>query len=531
MLGFEEGYKAFCRNTDSYIAARLGEDYVKNVADRIFDLESNINSFTGYNTATDKLKGDIAEFWHSGTFNIDAAVKGKMNFTQKELGTNTIADKSLLGLDKHLAINGTDAESIVDRSHDFASADITSNYGIKYGLKYYADGQKSADAHSMSFFQRYSQYKSQSGRADLSFLDYMKEKGIDEESVMYDPIYSGQVRIIPADQLKDAVEYLKWKIAKETLTRPEQAARYQDTLNNLATKLESPDGVGSIELTEQEAKEIATLAKEGRFKACNYGLTTEELINFQYIIKEGLRAGYTAAMITFVLKTAPEVYKCIDKLVKQGEIAEDDLKKVGFAALSGTASGFLRGFVTASLTTACKSGALGAAMKSVDPSGIAGLTVVFMETLTDSYKVVIGDMPANQMADNLIRNIIVTASGVGLGIVFKTYLAFIPGSYLLGNFVGTAIGSFVYQATDDAIMSYCINNGCTFFGLVKQDYKLPDEVMLHLGFKLGELEKGELKKGELKKGGLKKGELRKGKLQTVYILKRGVIGFHRIGYI
>jgi hypothetical protein len=55
--------------------------------------------------------------------------------------------------------------------------------------------------------------------------------------------------------------------------------------------------------------------------------------------------------------------------------------------------------------------------------------------------------------------------------------------------------------------------------------------MLHLGFKLGELEKGELKKGELKKGGLKKGELRKGKLQTVYILKRGVIGFHRIGYI
>ena len=207
-MDFADGYKAFCRTTDSYIAASLGEDYVKSVADRISDLESDINSFNGYNTSTGNLKGDIAEFWHSGTFNIDAAVKGSKS------------------------------QTFVDRSHDFASADITSNFGINYGLKYYADGRRSADAQSLSYFQRYAEYKSQTGRADLSFLDYLKEKGIDEESVMYDPIYSGQVRIIPADQLKDAVEYLKWKIAKEALARPEQVARYQDTLNNLSTKLE-----------------------------------------------------------------------------------------------------------------------------------------------------------------------------------------------------------------------------------------------------------------------------------------------------
>ena len=130
MLSFEEGYKAFCRNTDSYLAARMGDDYVSNVASKISDLESDINSFTGYNTITDKLKGDIAEFWHSGTFNVNAAVNGKMDFTQGTT-TETFGDNSLLGLDKHLAINGTNVETIVDRSHDFASADITSNFGIK----------------------------------------------------------------------------------------------------------------------------------------------------------------------------------------------------------------------------------------------------------------------------------------------------------------------------------------------------------------------------------------------------------------
>lgn len=530
-MDYEDGYKAFCHNTDSYVAARMGEDYVSNVASKISDLESDINNFTGYNTITDKLKGDIAEFWHSGTFNVNAAVNGKMDFTLQETTTETIGDNSLLGLDKQLAINGTNVETIVDRSHDFASADITSNFGIKYGLKYYADGQKSADAQSISFFQRYAEYKSQSGKSDLSFLDYLKEKGIDEESVMYDPIYSGQVRIIPADQLKEAVEYLEWRIAKEAVTRPEQVARYQDTLNNLPTKLESSDGVSSIELTESEAKDIAELAKEGRFKASDYGLTTEELVDFQYIIKEGLRAGTSAAVISFVLKTAPEIYKCIDKLVKQGEIDEDDLKKVGFAAMSGAATGFVRGFVAASLTTACKSGALGASLKSVDPSGIAGLTVILMETFSDSFKVVAGDMPANQMADNLIKNIIVTSAGVGLGLVFKTYLAFIPGSYLLGNFIGTAIGNFVYQTTDDAIMSFCINSGSTFFGLVKQDYALPDEVLLRLGFELAELETCELETCELETCELETCELETCELETVFMLRRGVIGFHRIGYI
>lgn len=504
-MDFEDGYNSFCCNTDSYVAARLGEDYVKNVADIISDLESDINSFNGFKTPTDNLKGDIAEFWHSGTFNIDAAVKGSKS------------------------------QTFVDRSHDFASADITSNFGIKYGLKYYADGRKSADAQSISYFERYSKYKSQSGRTDLSFLDFLRERGIDDESVMYDPIYSGQVRVIPADQLKEAISYLKTKIAAEMLkdgpNRFEQIARYQDTLNNLSAVLESSDGVESIELTESQAKDIAAIAKEGRFKASDYGLTTEELVKFQYIIKEGLRAGTSAAVISFVLKTAPEIYKCIDKLVKQGEIDEDDLRKVGFAALSGAATGFVRGFVAASLTTACKTGAFGEALKTVDPSGIAGLTVIMVETLSDSFKVVAGDMPANQMADNLIKNVIVTSAGVGLGIVFKTYLAFIPGSYLLGNFIGTAIGSFVYQTTENAIMSFCINSGSTFFGLVKQDYTLPDEVLLRLGFDLAELETCELETCELETCELETCELETCELETVYMLRRGVIGFHRIGYI
>jgi hypothetical protein len=498
---FEHGYEDGCLSTGSNIAASMGESYVRDVATVIANLEKDINGFAGYNTPTDKLKGDIAEFWHSGTFNTNSTVKG------------------------------ADVNTTVNRSHDYASADITSDFGMKYGLKYYSDGQKSANAQSASFFERFSKYKSESGRTDLSFLDYLKEKGIDDESVMYDPIYSGQVRIIPVDQWKEAVEYLKWKIAKESLTRPEQVYRYQETLNNLATKIESPDGVSSIELTESQAKEISALAKEGRFNASDFGLTTEELIDLQYIIKEGLRAGISAAIISFVLKTAPEIYKCVDKLVKQGEIDRDDLRKVGFAAMSGAATGYVRGFMAASLTTACKAGALGASLKSIDPSVMAGLTVVFMETLSDSFKVVAGDIPPNQMADNLVRNIIVTGSGIGLGIVFKVYLSIIPGSYLLGNFIGSAIGSFIYQTTDKVIMSYCLVSGSTFFGLVDQDYKLPDEVLGYLGTEVVEPDKCEPDFCEPETVEIESDEPEMCEPETIYLLRRGVIGFRRIGYL
>lgn len=498
---FEHGYEDGCLSTGSNFAASMGENYVRNVATKIAVLGKDINGFAGYNTLTDKLKGDIAEFWHSDTFNVKGAAQ-RSGF-----------------------------QTTVNRSHDFASADITSNFGMKYGLKYYSDGQKSANAQSVSFFERFSKFKSESGRTDLSFLDYLKEKGIDDESVMYDPIYNGQVRIIPADQLKEAVDYLKWKIAKESLTRPEQVYRYQETLNSLATKIESSDGVSSIELTESQAKDIAALAKEGRFKASDFGLTTEELVDFQYIIKEGLRAGASAAIISFVLKTAPEIYKCIDKLVKDGEIDRADLRRVGFAAMSGAATGYVRGFMAASLTTACKSGALGASLKSIDPGVIAGLTVVFMETLSDSFKVIAGDIPPNQMADNLIKNIIVTGSGIGLGIVFKVYLSIIPGSYLLGSFIGSVIGSFIYQTTDKVIMSYCLVSGSTFFGLVNQDYQLPDEVLEYLGTEVVEPEKCEPEYCDPETIELITYEPELCEPDTIYILRRGVIGFRRIGYI
>lgn len=45
--------------------------------------------------------------------------------------------------------------------------------------------------------------------------------------------------------------------------------------------------------------------------------------------------------------------------MENGKLDENQFKKIGFAALSGGAEGFIRGSVSAAITTACKAGVWG----------------------------------------------------------------------------------------------------------------------------------------------------------------------------
>lgn len=98
---------------------------------------------------------------------------------------------------------------------------------------------------------------------------FLEKRGFTDDSVLHDPIYCGQVRVIPADQLKEACAWLRQKIATESTIRPEQMERYQDTLRMLSDRLRDGQGTESIPLTEADAKALAVLAKEGDISAEN----------------------------------------------------------------------------------------------------------------------------------------------------------------------------------------------------------------------------------------------------------------------
>jgi hypothetical protein len=73
MDGFSDGYSFFEKNSGGQISSSIAGSYVDIVSLEIDKLLSSLNHFEGYSTSAKTLKGDIAEFWHAGTFNINAA--------------------------------------------------------------------------------------------------------------------------------------------------------------------------------------------------------------------------------------------------------------------------------------------------------------------------------------------------------------------------------------------------------------------------------------------------------------------------
>ena len=292
MEGFREGYDFFQSHAGNFVGVSEGVRYVDSVETEITKLVKNLNQFSSNKAGVATLKGDVAEFWHAGTFNINAVVKGSNHRVE------------------------------VERSHELGSVDIRGkNFESKFGLKYYKNGAESAKQQAKSIFEKFQGYKSNGGKESLE--NYLQKRGYSADKVLSDPLYAGQYRVIPSDQLKAATEWLERRIKEESVKRPEEVRRYQETLDMLRSKVSDNKGNESIELTETEARKLAQLSKEGDVTAEKLNLTTEELIRFKDILRQSCKAGMSAAVITMVLKTSPEILKAIHYLIENGEIDEE----------------------------------------------------------------------------------------------------------------------------------------------------------------------------------------------------------------
>ena len=504
MNAFEEGYAFFEKQAGVQMAAHLGGEYVAQVDAEIARLLADLNAFDGFKTGADKLKGDIAEFWHADTFNIDAVARG------------------------------SDHRAFIDRSHDFASADISSNFGKLFGLKYYKTAEASAKQQAKSVFERFNEYRSAGGKDTLEA--FLEKRGFSDDSVLHDPIYSGQIRVIPKDQLEVARQWLKNKIATESTIRPEQMERYKDTLKMLSDRLEDGQGTESIALSEADAKALAVLAKEGDIGAeelKQLGVSADQMIQFEYLAKGAFKSGLSAATISMVLAVGPEIYKAVDYLIKNGELEEKQFQRIGFAALKGGSEGFVRGTVSAAITIACKSGMLGEAFKSVSPNIIGMATVLAMNTMKNSFKVANGTMTRSELAQELVKELIVSSSALALGTVTQAFIEIPVVGFMIGSFVGSAIGSFAYTCGYNAVMSFCVDTGFTMFGIVKQDYTLPEDVLRVIGVEVFQYEKfmpRQFNRKVFTPTTFNRKHFEPNSI-GVQVLRRGVIGVAQIGYI
>lgn len=509
---FKKGYEFFKDNAGTFVGTLSMEgldEYINELADKnkmiesaVEELKHNMKKFVGSNKELNYLQGNIAEFWHSGTFNIDAIRSASQHRT------------------------------IVPETNKYASPDIKSNFGEVWGLKYYKNGKASAEAQSRNHVQN------NHGCANIDdFLSKRGLEGVDPNK----PVYEGQIRVIPSDQIESAQQLLNKMIATESTRRPDQVYRYQDTLDNLCDRLKDSVGNESVPLTRSESEAIAKLVRDGNFteeelKKINKDfeiIFKYESPSVQYLIGEALKGGVNAAVISMVLKTAPEVYKAISYLIKTGEIDEMQFKKAGLAAVSGAAEGFIRGAISASIVAVCKTGILGEALKSVNPSIVGAVTVIAISTLKDAYSVAVGNKTEREFAQNIIDNVYLSGWSILGGAAGQAIIAVPVLGYMIGSFVGTVIGSFIQDVGKNAVLSFAADTGVTVFGLVDQDYTLPEKIIEEMGIETFEYETMKYDSFEPETFEIEAFSFDSFEVESLGIkfLHRGVIGVSKIGYV
>ena len=104
---------------------------------------------------------------------------------------------------------------------------------------------------------------------------------------------------------------------------------------------------------------------------------------------------------------------------------------------------------------------------------------------------------------------------------------------MIGSFVGSLIGSFTYNVGHKAVVSFCVDSGFTMFGLVDQNYTLPQNIIDQLGLDLFSYENLDFDAFEPERLSFEAFDADGFVPDTMEItfLRRGVIGVSKVGYV
>ena len=507
MEGFKEGYSFASRTGSFQYVAATSEEYVAEVEQEIGNLLNDLVDLARSNAGKENkiLGGDIAEIWHEGTFNINAAAKQSAD---------------------HATAN---------RYTGLGSPDVVLDSGAQYSLKYYATAEGSAKAQAVTAFE---EYKRNGGKKTIE--EYLKlHPEFSREQAIGDPLYADQYRLIPEDHLEEAKKWLRRKYLEESYRDDGQAQRYQDVLNMLAESdghavIDNGNGIRSVPLSKKQSTELAQLAKENNIDPQKWGLTIDKFIKFEDVLRGSFKAGLSAATIDAILKLAPEIYKALAELIKNGRVDPEELKLLGLTALKGAEQGFFIGSISYAIITTCKAGMLGPSLKTINPHIVGIIAVIAYDTIGNGIKVARGELSEREMLDVFISESFISAFALAGGSLLSTGLG--ATGYLLGSFVGSIIGGIAYQTGKRIFIAFCIESGFTLFGLVSQDYTLPESVIREIGGDIFELNEFEVDEFEpVSSSHLNHSVFEPDQFQidtiTIQPLRRGVLSVSQVAYI
>lgn len=466
---FKKGYSFAVHNMAGAEGSVSADAWINSVNETVDQLTADmLDTAAKKNLDIDYLQGFIAEIWHTNTFNTSSAIH--------QSGTQAVQpDVNSFG------------------SSDIKVLDSAGKTISELSSKSYNTASGSYKEQAATPWERYNELRSNAekkGKTYKSFEEFLEERGLKNDESAKMSMYLGQGKLIPTEQLEKARDLLTKKVLTlkgNTSPTPEtavQIARYEEVLKTLTDVVSDGQGNSSLQLTHKQAMELAKAAKSGHIdeellKEC--GLDISKLVNARDIAQEALSSGLSAVALSMVFSVAPVIIDAISMLVSQGEIDLELLKEGAGKALEGTPKSFISGSLSAAITACCKTGKLGEAFLDANPVAVSALVVTAIGTIESAIKLATGEIDQKEMARELMQMYVTSALSYAGGTAFAVIFDGFPLAYMLGSLVGGIIGGLVYKAAENILLSFCINTGCTFFGLVDQNYSLPQSVFDQLG--------------------------------------------------
>lgn len=420
--GFEEGYRAAVENSMGVLGTLESAEYVQRVQASIDGCIEMAKTEASHraNVPEDYLKGWIAEQWHAGTLRASAAARGRTDIWAEVQGDNTPGQDVRYG---------------------------DSFYSKVAEVKYYKTGEFTGKAISR-------------------------------------PEYDASEKIVPSDQKQSVVESARRLAEKNEMNRPEQAAHYHDTANRADDRLRFGNAE-SKPLTEKDIKELARDLRRGKdIDPEKYGLNTENFVEWSDVARQAGEAGLHAFAFSAALKIAPHVWNVLERYINKGEVDIKDIVTHGEAVLLGAGTSGLRGGIAAGFTAACKSGLMGNVPKHFAPAAIGMATTLAINAIGYAVQLQQGCITQQEFSYRCVRDIFVLTSGFSGATVGQWLIPFPIVGALAGNLIGSTLGAFAFAGVNSVVLGMCIESGWTYFGLVKQDYVIPDEILIDAGYEL-----------------------------------------------
>ena len=482
----EQGWAYAAQISGAKVAGNMGQAYVNQVNKAIDSAVESLKQLKSNQTDA-ALGGFVAENWHAETFNINATVAGSKN----------IAIAGAPGTDSELGRNNYGS---VDVRVQTKGGKVINDYGSKYRV----NAKETA--------------KQQAAPSEIGT----------------DPKYHGQKRLVASDQKEDVIKIASKRASNEKT--PENWRKGYEEVAEETTDTISDGKVHSDKLSKSESEELAREIKEDRLDAEKHGLTADEKITYPYIAKQAAKAGLNAAVLTALIQATPNLMHAMNYLIQNKAVDLESLKKAGSQALAGGAEGFLRGFFACYIQVLCNKGKFGPLLVNADPLYVGTVVALTIQTIKNSIDVARGKMTLREMGSSLIDSVIISAGyivgskiGAAIGAALTFEFPFI--GLLIGSLIGSAFGA-AYGIAKKRFLSLCVDTGFTCFGLVDQDYTLPEEVLKDMGLDITPIERVEVSKNGLDIVEMTD-DVDRTDFETVEIkvLRRGILGVNKIGYI